>query len=161
MILLLMMGSLVAVLVYAAVPSLKMFGAKFLVTSDWRPNEKEVVKRDAGGKIVRDEDGEQVMVTIPMKFGALPVIYGTAVTSVLALVIAVPLSLGASLFLVRIAPRRLVGPTSFLMEFLAAVPSIAYGFWGVFVLAPFLQEHVEPRMNGFFLAMPGLTLAGE
>jgi phosphate transport system permease protein len=67
------------------------------------------------------------------------------VSSILALIVAVPLSLGASLFLVRVAPRlRLATPLSFLIEFLAAIPSLAYGIWGLFVLAPMLQNHVEP-----------------
>jgi phosphate transport system permease protein len=153
---LLMMVSLVSVLLYAAAPSMKTFGAKFLVTGTWRPNELETFKRDAQGKMMKDEDGEPIQVMIPPSFGALPVIYGTAVSSALALVFAIPLSFGAALFLVRIASNRFVAPVSFLIEFLAAVPSIAYGIWGLFVLAPFVQRHVEPALNGFFGRVPGL-----
>ncbi len=153
-IVLLMLGSLVAVLAYAAVPSIKAFGFKFLVSSEWRPNELEVPKHDANGEPVMDEDGETVMQTLPPAFGALPVIYGTAVSSVISLVIAVPLSLGAALFLVRIAPRLLAGPVSFLIEFLAAIPSIAYGIWGLFVLGPFLQEHIEPAAKFLYDLLP-------
>src|SRR4051812_28695397 len=133
-----MLLSLVAVLAYASMPSVREFGASFLVSSHWRPNALEQPKRDGAGQIVY-EDGEMVMETLPAAFGALPVIYGTAVSSVIALVVAVPISLGAALFLVRIAPRSIVAPISFLIEFLAAIPSIAYGIWGLFVLAPILQ----------------------
>lgn len=153
---LLMLLSLVAVLAYAAMPSVKAFGLKFLVSSEWRPNELQVPKRDANGDPVI-EDGETVMDTIPPAFGALPVIYGTAVSSLIALVIAVPLSFGASLFLVRIAPRILAGPVSFLIEFLAAVPSIAYGIWGLFVLGPFLQERSEPSAKFLYDLLPAAS----
>jgi phosphate transport system permease protein len=155
-VILLMMGALVAILLYAAVPSAKTFGFRFFTESTWRPNELHKARRTPTGKIVRDEDGEPVMETIPPAFGALPVIYGTAVSSALALLVAVPLSLGSARFLVRIAPGWLIGPVSFLVEFLAAIPSIAYGLWGLFVLAPFLQRHVEPALNAGFAAVPGL-----
>jgi phosphate transport system permease protein len=94
--------------------------------------------------------------TLPPKFGALPVIYGTAISSIIALVIAVPVSLGSALFLVRIAPRVLVAPVSFLIEFLAAIPSIAFGLWGLFILCPFLQRHVEPFLAHTLGSIPGL-----
>jgi ABC-type phosphate transport system permease subunit len=155
-IVLLMLASLVAVLAYAAVPSMKAFGFKFLVSSEWRPNELEVPKHDANGDPII-EDGETVMETLPPAFGALPVIYGTAVSSVISLLIAVPLSLGAALFLVRIAPRLLAGPVSFLIEFLAAIPSIAYGIWGLFVLGPFLQGHVEPATKFVYDLLPAAS----
>ena len=147
---LLLMATLLLVLTRTAVPSFRTFGVSFLVHSEWRPNELTRFKRNAEGNIIRDEDGEPVTQTLPPAFGALPVIYGTALSSIIALVCAVPFSLGASLFLVRISPRLLVSPVSFLVEFLAAVPSIAYGIWGVFVLAPFLQLHVEPPLNDLF-----------
>jgi len=102
-----------------------------------------VPHRDAKGNVVIDADGETVMDTIPPAFGALPVVFGTAVSSVLALVVSVPLSFGAAIFLIRIAPKFMAAPVSFLVEFLAAIPSIAYGMWGLFILAPFLQHHVE------------------
>ena len=132
-------------LTYAAWPSIHTFGWQFLVTSQWRPNELTVPAHDAAGHVII-EDGEVVMKTIPPAFGALPAIYGTAVSSMLALVFAVPLSFGAALFLVRLSPSWLAGPVSFLVEFLAAIPSIAYGMWGLFVLAPFLQHYVEPAI---------------
>src|SRR5438874_4984451 len=126
---LLMLLALVAVLTSAAMPSVRTFGFSFLFTSEWRPNDIERPRIGPDGKVVM-EDGETVLETLPARFGALPVIYGTAVSSCLALAFAVPLSLGAALFLVRVAPRlRIAGPISFLVEFLAAIPSIAYGIW--------------------------------
>jgi phosphate transport system permease protein len=71
--------------------------------------------------------------------------------------LAVPLSLGAAIFIIRISPDWLVPPVSFLIEFLAAIPSLAYGIWGLSVLTPFLQKSIEPPLNAFFAATPGLT----
>ena len=139
----LMLAALVVVMAYASMPSIREFGLRFLVSSEWRPNTLEVPKKDASGNSMIDEDGNTAMQTIAPAFGALPVIFGTTFSSLLALVFAVPLSFGAALFLIRIAPKILAGPISFLIEFLAAIPSIAYGMWGLFVLAPFLQSHVE------------------
>jgi phosphate transport system permease protein len=110
---------------------------------------------DAEGNVTGIDDAVVERV-IPPEFGAAPVIYGTAVSSFIALLFAVPLSLGAALYLVRIATKHFVAPVSFLIEFLAAVPSIAYGIWGLFILRPVLQEYVEPGLNRFFGAMPGL-----
>jgi phosphate transport system permease protein len=98
--------------------TISKFGLPFLVKSIWDPV---------------DED-----------FGALPFIYGTLVSSLLALVIAVPLSLGTALFLTEICPRRLRPILSLLVELLAAIPSVIYGLWGLFVLSPFLRVYVEP-----------------
>ena len=81
------------------------------------------------------------------RFGALVPIYGTVVTSVLALLIAVPVSIGSALFLTDIAPRWLSGPIGVAIELLAAIPSIIYGMWGLFVFAPFMAAHVEPWLN--------------
>jgi phosphate transport system permease protein len=143
----LMLASLLIVLVHAAWPAIRQFGLGFLFSSEWRVNEVERPLRDGAGHVVL-KDGEVVMQTLPPAFGALPVIWGTAVSSVIALLIAVPLSLGAALFLVRVAPKlRIAGPISFLIEFLAAVPSLAFGIWGLFVLAPFLQSRVEPLLR--------------
>jgi len=153
---LVLLAALVAVLANAAVPSVKTFGARFIATSEWRPNELEKPAVGPDGK-VKVEDGETVMETIPPEFGALPVIYGTVVSSLLALAVAVPLSFGAALFLVRIAPRmKIAAPIAFLVEFLAAIPSIAYGIWGLFVFAPILQSTVEPAIGGFLGRIPGL-----
>jgi len=151
-----MLASLVTVLFIAALPSIKTFGASFLVTSDWRPNEREQPKLGPDGKVMTNSDGETVMETVPPSFGALPVIYGTAVSATLSLLIAVPLSLGAAVFLIRIAPYALAGPVSFLVEFLAAIPSIAYGIWGLFIVVPFLQTSIEPKIIALCAHTPGL-----
>jgi phosphate transport system permease protein len=94
------------------------FGFKFLFKSIWDPVEEN--------------------------FGALPFIYGTVVSSLVALVIAVPLSLATALFLTEICPRRLRSILSLLVELLSAIPSVIYGLWGIFVLAPFLRVYVQP-----------------
>jgi phosphate transport system permease protein len=146
-IVIIMLVALLSVLGYAAMPGIRQFGAHFLVGSDWRPNPVDQPVRGADGNLKTDDDGNTIVQTLPPSFGALPVIWGTTISSSLALVLAVPLSFGAALFLVRIAPKRLVGPVSFLIEFLAAVPSLAFGIWGLFVLAPFLQAHVEPFLQ--------------
>jgi len=152
----LMLVVLVGVLIVAAWPSIHLFGAHFLVSSDWRPNELHVPLHDRLGHVVM-EDGEVAMRIIPPSFGALPVIYGTAVSSLLALLFAVPLSLGTALFLVRLCPRTLKTPISFMVEFLAAIPSIAYGIWALFVLAPFLQLHLEPALRSGLSWIPGVN----
>jgi phosphate transport system permease protein len=152
---LLMLAALLGVLVKASWPAIERFGAGFLVSTTWRPNERLVPERGPDGKVVMDEDGV-VMRTIPPEFGAGPVFWGTLVSSLIALAVAVPLALGAALFIVRVAPRlRIAGPLSFLIEFLASIPSIAYGMWGLFVLAPFLQSTVEPAIQRALGDVPG------
>lgn len=168
-IIVLMMTSLVVVLGLAAVPSMRAFGPGFLIATQWRPNELERPMRDALGKVIL-EDGEVVTQIIPPEFGAGPVIYGTAVSATLALFFAVPVSLGAALFLVRVAPRwkftipfpgfgfrvNVAGTLAFIIDFLAAIPSLAYGIWGLFVLAPLLQNHLEPALARLLGDIPGL-----
>ncbi|MGA7856298.1 MAG: phosphate ABC transporter permease subunit PstC [Terracidiphilus sp.] len=80
------------------------------------------------------------------RFSALPFIYGTLVSSFLALLIAVPLAVGLAIFLTEMCPRALRGPLAFLTELLAAIPSVIYGLWAVFVLVPLLREHVNPLL---------------
>src|SRR5438270_2997190 len=104
--------------------SISKFGLKFLVKKIWDP--------------------------VAEDFGALPFIYGTVVSSLLGLVIAVPLSIGTALFLTEICPRRLRAVLSLLVELLAAIPSVIYGLWGIFVLAPFLRVHVQPFLAKYF-----------
>lgn len=101
--------------------SMSKFGFKFLVKTVWDP--------------VSDD------------FGALPAIYGTLVSSFLALLIAVPLSVGTALFLTELCPRQIRPVLSLLVELLAAIPSVIYGLWGIFVLAPFLRKDVEPLLE--------------
>lgn len=105
-------------LLQAAWPTIEKFQWDFLVTSEWDP--------------VRDI------------YGALPVIYGTVVSSLLALFFAAPLSIGIALFLNELASRRVATVVGFLVEMLAAIPSVVYGLWGIFVLAPWLRTTVEP-----------------
>ena len=81
------------------------------------------------------------------KFGAFVPIYGTLVTSAIALIIAVPVSIGIALFLTDIAPRWSRGPIAIAIELLAAIPSIIYGMWGLFIFAPFMAAHVEPWLS--------------
>lgn len=153
---LVMLALLIGVLVYSAWPSVQAFGTQFVTGQEWRANPLEHPKLGPDGKVLI-EDGETVIETLPPTFGALPVIYGTAASSALALVFAVPLSIGAALFIVRVAPRlRVAGVVSFLIEFLAAIPSIAYGMWGLFILIPFLQRHVEPGLRSLLGGLPGL-----
>lgn len=100
--------------------SIRQFGFAFLTSREWNP--------------------------IKGEFGALPFIYGTVVSSLIALLISVPLSLGIAIFLVEQAPHYVARPIGFLVELLAAIPSVVYGLWGIFVLAPFLRVHVEPQL---------------
>jgi phosphate transport system permease protein len=88
------------------------------------------------------------------EFGALPFIYGSAVSSIIGLIIAVPVSIGVSVFLVEHAPRTLSTPISFLVQLLAAIPSVVYGLWGIFVLAPLLRDTVYPRIQSTFGFLP-------
>ena len=88
------------------------------------------------------------------EFGALPFIYGSAVSSIIGLVIAVPVSIGVAVFLVEHAPRSLSTPVSFLVQLLAAIPSVVYGLWGIFVLAPLLRDTVYPRIQSTFGFLP-------
>ena len=101
-----------------ALPSLRAFGLRFLVTTAWDP--------------------------VAERFGALPYLYGTLVSSALALMLALPVGLGAAVYLAELAPPRLGGPVAFLVELLASIPSIVFGIWGLFVLAPWLRAGVEP-----------------
>jgi len=88
------------------------------------------------------------------EFGALPFIYGTAVSSLIGLLIAVPVSIGVGIFLVEHAPRALSTPVSFLVQLLAAIPSVVYGLWGIFVLAPLLRDSVYPRLQSTLGFLP-------
>jgi phosphate transport system permease protein len=105
-----------------------------------------------------DPDNNKPMYWDPVNghFSALPFVYGTLVSSFLALLIAVPLAVGLAVFLTEMCPRMLRGPLAFITELLAAVPSVIYGLWALFVLVPLLREHVNPWLvkllgwTGFF-----------
>ena len=88
-------------------------------------------------------------------FGALPFIYGTLVSSAVALVLAVPLAVGVAVFVTELCPRFMRSTISFLVELLAAIPSVIYGLWGIFVLAPLLRNQVQPRLS-HYLGWTGL-----
>lgn len=113
--------------VQSALPRHK-FGWHFLLTSTWDP--------------------------IVGQFGALPFIYGTVVTSALALLIAIPLGLGSAIFLSELAPTQLSNALTFLIELLAAVPSVIYGLIGIFVLVPILQHNVVPVLKATLGFLP-------
>jgi phosphate transport system permease protein len=119
---------MLVVMVWEALPSIRAFGWRFLFTSTWDP--------------------------VAQHFGALPLVYGTIVSSVLALLIAVPLGLGAAVYLAEVAPPWIRPPISFLIELLAAVPSVVYGLWGIFVLAPWLRTYVQPALGATLGFLP-------
>jgi phosphate transport system permease protein len=102
-------------------PALREFGFSFLVSSEWNP--------------------------VAGRFGAAPAIFGTIVSSLIALVIATPLALGVGIFLSEFAPPWLRQPVGFTIDLLAAIPSVIYGLWGVFVLLPLLREDVMPFLR--------------
>jgi len=88
------------------------------------------------------------------RFGALPALYGTLVTSALALLMAVPLAFGVAVFLSEVAPRRVASVVAPLVDLLAAIPSVIYGLWGLFVLAPILRDRVQPAIQAAFGNLP-------
>jgi phosphate transport system permease protein len=102
-------------------PALHQFGLHFLTSSQWDVSNGE--------------------------FGAAPAIFGTIVSSTIALLIATPLAVGVAIFLSEFAPRWLQQPVAFLVDLLAAIPSVVYGLWGIFVLVPLLREHVMPFLR--------------
>ncbi len=93
-------------------------------------------------------------------FFALPFLYGTLVTSLVALAIAVPLAVGVAIFITEMCPRVLRGPLSFITELLAAIPSVVYGLWAIFVLIPLLREHVNPVLIAIFNNGPVVKIFG-
>jgi phosphate transport system permease protein len=110
--------------------ALRTFGWSFLTTSVWNP--------------------------VTEKFGAFAAIYGTVVSSAIAMLIAVPLGIGIAIFLTELCPRPLKRPVGIAIELLAGVPSIIYGIWGLFVFAPYFQQHVEPFIISLFGNTPFL-----
>ncbi|TDK28690.1 phosphate ABC transporter permease subunit PstC [Luteimonas aestuarii] len=92
------------------------------------------------------------------KYGALVPIYGTVVTAVIAMLVAVPVSFGIAFFLTEVAPRWMRGPVGTAIELLAGIPSIIYGMWGLFVLVPVMTTHVTPWMNDHLGTIPGIGM---
>jgi phosphate transport system permease protein len=133
--------ALVALIVYELVkqawPAITKYGLGFVTSRDWDPYHKV--------------------------FGALDFIYGTALTSFVAIIIAGPLAIAIALWLHELAPRYIRGTVGALVEMLAAIPSVVIGLWGIFVLAPFVQDHVDPALQSvlgwtpFFSGRPQLT----
>jgi phosphate transport system permease protein len=115
---------ILAALAWASIPAFDKFGAAFFVTSVWNP--------------------------VTMEFGALAPIYGTLVTSAIALAIGVPVSFGIAVFLTEMCPVLLKRPLGTAVELLAAIPSIIYGMWGLFVFAPVFGDYVQPALTRIF-----------
>jgi len=101
--------------------------------------------------------GNSVWDPVQEIYGALPIIYGTIVSSMLALVLALPLSIGIAIYLAEVAPPWLEKPVSFLVELLAGIPSVIYGLWGIFVMVPWLRDKLEPFLSDKFGSLPFFT----
>ncbi len=127
-----LLAAILVSLVIGSWPSLKAFGLRFLFTATWDP--------------VKDQ------------FGALIPIYGTVVTSAIAMLIAVPISFGIAMFLTELSPPILRRPLATAIELLAAVPSIIYGMWGFFVFAPWFMDHVQPVVIATLGSVPLLGM---
>jgi phosphate transport system permease protein len=126
-----LLGCIILALSIGALPALRTFGFDFLLTQSWNP--------------------------VTERFGALAPVYGTIVTSVIAMAIAVPIGLLVAMFLTELCPLWLRRPVAIAIELLAGIPSIIYGIWGLFVFAPFLQVHVQPLLIDVFGEVPILS----
>lgn len=122
------MAVMVLEMVKESLPAIKAFGWKFIGDSNWDP--------------VQDA------------FGSLAYIWGSVISSILALVLATPLSVGTALFITEIAPKKFGGAVAALVELLAAIPSVIYGLWGILVMAPWLQQTVQPFLIERFGFLP-------
>jgi len=127
---LILLGAIIVILAIGGWPAFQAFGWGFITSTKWNP--------------------------VTDIYGAGVSIYGTLVTSVLALILAVPVSFGIAFFLTELAPGWMRRPVGTAIELLAAVPSIIYGMWGFFVIVPFMAAYVEPAMIGFFHGWPVL-----
>ncbi len=123
-----LLGGLLYELIRGAKPAIDAFGLGFLTSTVWDP--------------------------VADKFGAWPLIYGTLLTSFLALLLAVPLSLGVAIYLTEFAPGAIRRPVAMVIELLAAIPSVVYGLWGIFVLIPVLQSTVFPWLQSLLGFLP-------
>jgi phosphate transport system permease protein len=128
---LLICAGIVVSLLAGAWPSLSRFGFNFLTTTAWNP--------------------------VTEIFGALPAIYGTVITSALAMLVAVPVGIGIAIFLTELCPRGLRRPVGIATELLAGIPSIIYGIWGAFVFAPFFQQFIQPKIIDALSGIPVLS----
>jgi phosphate transport system permease protein len=127
-----LLAAILVSLAVGAMPSIKAFGVEFLWTEEWDP--------------------------VQEKFGALVPIVGTLVTSAIALGIAIPVSFGIAIFLTELSPVWLRRPLGTAIEMLAAIPSIIYGMWGLFVFVPLFQEHVQPLLQKTIGIVPGVGI---
>ena len=132
---LIILGGVIVALVAGSLPALRTFGLGFLGTESWNP--------------------------VTEKFGAIAPIYGTLVTSFIAMLIAVPIGLMIAMFLTELCPMWLRRPIGIAIELLAGIPSIIYGIWGLFVFAPFLQQYVQPFLIDVFGPIPVLSTLFE
>jgi phosphate transport system permease protein len=130
MLVLVVLGGIILSLIDGALPAIQKFGLAFPFTEVWNP--------------------------VKENFGALAPIYGTLVTSVIAMLIGVPVSFGIALFITELCPIWLKRPLGIAIELLAGIPSIIYGIWGLFVLAPFMQSTVQPFLIATLGQVPGL-----
>jgi phosphate transport system permease protein len=128
---LLILGGVIFSLVEGSIPVFREFGLDFFVTQSWNP--------------------------VTERFGALAPIYGTVVTSFIAMFIAVPFGIGIAIFLTELCPEFLRRPIGIAIELLAGIPSIIYGIWGFFVFAPFLQQTLQPWLIGATAPIPVLS----
>ncbi|TIP53762.1 MAG: phosphate ABC transporter permease subunit PstC [Mesorhizobium sp.] len=128
---LVLLGGVAISLIAGSWEALSKFGISFLTTESWNP--------------------------VTENFGALAPIYGTIVTSAIAIIIAVPIGIGIAVFLTELCPRPLRRPIGIAVELLAGIPSIIYGIWGLFVFAPFLQTTIQPFIIWLFKGIPGLN----
>jgi phosphate transport system permease protein len=149
----------VVVLTYAGYPSIMVNGFHFFTSTVWRPN-------PPNGKIIT-VNGFQTL--SGSSFGVLVFVADTLASSAIALILAIPASLGIAIFLTQIAPRKIAAPISFMVELLAGIPSVIYGFWGFVVLSPFLFQTLEPYLAQHLsfipifappVQSPGLLAAG-
>ena len=125
-----LLAAIIVALAIGAAPAIEAYGPGFLWSSDWDP--------------------------VANKYGGLVMIYGTLMTSFIALLIAVPVSFGIALFLTELSPRWLKRPLGTAVELLAAVPSIVYGMWGLLVFSPVLASFVQQPLQAAFAGVPGL-----
>ncbi|HVH15461.1 MAG TPA: phosphate ABC transporter permease subunit PstC, partial [Candidatus Angelobacter sp.] len=132
-----------AVLVFAAYPSIRVNGLEFLTKTTWNPN--------LSGNVVT-VNGFQTL--SGSSYGILVFVADTLASSAIAVLLAVPAGLGIAIFLTQIAPRKVAAPISLLVEMLAGIPSVIYGFWGLVVLGPYLLLHLEPFLSQHLSFIP-------
>lgn len=127
-VILIVVAAMIGMMTHSSMPTIRELGFGFLWSSEWNPSTRQ--------------------------FGALPFIYGTVVSSVIALLISVPISMGIAIFMTEQASPKIARPVAFLVELLAAIPSVVYGLWGIFVLAPFVREHLGAFLQTYLGFLP-------